>query len=206
MKRAYFSTRELVFAALTVVAMQIWTIPAIALTLPSEMSLGVMGLSNMAVAPVCSLLMAIALVRLRKPGSVLLITGLYGAAAMMGPGLYITLFILMGGVFSEVVCTLAFRGYYRSAAVVAGPTLYHVGMFPATLFLRAVGLLNNPLGTAAPWAYAVALAGITIAALAGSLLGLKVAQELVRAGKLRSDAPDPGLAASTVASAAKEVS
>lgn len=205
MKRAYFSTRELVFAALTVVAMQIWTIPAIALTLPSELSLGVMGLSNMAVAPVCSFLMAIALVRLRKPGSVLLITGLYAAAAAMGPGIYISLFILMGGVFSEVVCTLAFRGYYRPAAVVAGPTLYHVGMFPSTLFLRAVGLLNNPLGKPAPWAYAVAVVGIAIAALIGSLLGLKVAQELVRAGKLRSDAPVPG-AASTMPSAAGEVS
>ncbi len=204
MKRAYFSTRELVFAALTVVAMQIWTIPAIALTLPSELTLGVMGLSNMAVAPVCSFLMAIALVRLRKPGSVLLITGLYAAAAAMGPGVYISLFILMGGVFAEVVCTLVFRGYHRWEAVVAGPTLYHVGMFPSTLVLRSVGLLNDPLGVTAPWAYAVAVLGITIAALVGSLLGLKVAQELVRAGKLRSDAPNPG-AAPAIPTAAGDV-
>jgi hypothetical protein len=179
-KTSYFSTRELVFAAMTVVAMQIWTIPAIALTLPAELSLGAVGLSSMAVAPVCSALLAIALVRLRRRGSLLLVTGLYAAIAAMGPGVYVALFVLIGGLVAEAVNLAIFGGYRTRAAVLAGPTLYHLAMFPATLVLRAVGLLNNPLGQIAPWLYAASFASVGILAFLGGLAKLRVEEPSIR--------------------------
>jgi hypothetical protein len=187
--KAYFSVRELVFAALTVVGMQVWTIPAIAVSLPWEISVGLLGLSNMAVAPVCSFLLAVALVRIRKPGAVLLVTGLYALAALLGPGIYVATFIFMGGLFAEIVCSVLFRGYRTGPAQVAGPVLYHLGMFPAVLLLRYVGVLQNPYPNAEVWAYPIALLGIATLSALGAVLGVKVARELVRAGKLRTDDP-----------------
>jgi hypothetical protein len=204
--KGYFSVRELVFAAITVVGMQVWTIPAIAVSLPWELSSGVLGLSNMAVAPVCSFLLAVALVRIRKPGAVLLITGIYALAAMMGPGVYVACFILMGGLISELVCSAVFRGYRTAAAQVAGPVLYHLGMFPSVIFLRSIGVLssNTPLGAYPWWAYLVAAVGITVASAAGAVLGVRVARELVKAGKLRADDPKPAEPAPAVTPIAEE--
>lgn len=179
MKTAYFSTRDYVFAAATACAFLLVSSVIIPFTLP----LRIPGLANAAVAPFSSFFLVIALLRIGKPGALLLITGLYALLCLaISPVIFG--FVLTGGLTAELVCTAVFRGYRRVAAAVVGAVVYAMAMFPAALyfsFLLTPARFHRP----ALWVGAAAETAIGLAALAGGLAGARVARELSRAGKLR---------------------
>jgi len=176
---SYWSTREYVFAAMTAAALLVTASIVIPFTLP----LRIPGLTNAVNGLFGSFFVTIGLIRLRRPGSLLLITGIYSLICLaISPVIFG--FVLTGGLIGEIVCFLIFRGYSGRIAPVCGAVLYEMGMFPAAMALSFF-FMPERYGAVAPWIFVAAEAAIFTTALCGSLLGLKVAGELARAGKLQ---------------------
>ena len=130
-----------------------------------------------------SFFVVIGLARLRKPGSLILITGIYSLICLIiSPVIFG--FVITGGLFGEIVCSVVFRGYKGRIAPVAGAVLYEMGMFPAAMTISFFFLPERYSGLAW-WVCLVAEAAILATSLIGSLVGLKVVKELARAGKLK---------------------
>jgi len=179
MNSSYFSTREYVFAAMIACAQLVVASIIIPLTLP----LRIPGLANTANAPFLSFLLVLGLMRLRKPGSLLLIGSIH-ALIDLAISPIIFFFVLSSAIFAEAVCTVLFRGYRSAQAQVAGAMLHQVAMFPAAM-LFSFFLTPERFVKPVAWVWCVAIAVIALASLAGSLGGLKVGKELGRAGKLQ---------------------
>lgn len=176
---SYWSTREYVFAAMTAAALLVTASIVIPFTLP----LRIPGLANAVNGLFGSFFVTIGLIRLRRPGSLLLITGIYSLICLaISPVIFG--FVLTGGLIGEIVCTLVFRGYDGRVAPVCGAVLYEMGMFPAAMALSFF-FMPERYGAVAPWIFGVAELAIMTTSLAGALLGLKVAKELAQAGKLQ---------------------
>lgn len=183
MGQPYFTTREYVFAAMMAAAHLVTSSIVIPLTLP----LRIPGLPGAANAPLACFILALGLVRLRKPGSLLLINGLYAAVcALISP--VITTFVLLSAVVAELVCTVVFRGYRSRLAVFVGCVVQQMVMFPASLvgllLFGASADLARALQSYLWWVVILAEAAIFVTASVGTLAGLKVAKELAAAGKL----------------------
>jgi len=178
MKPLYFTTREYVFAALLAGALLATSSIIIPLTLP----LRIPGLANAVNAPFASFFLVIGLARLRKPGSLLLVLGLYALVCLLIHPVIFS-FIMTGAIFAEFVCWLIFRGFRTPKAQVTGVILYELASFPAAM-LFSLWLMPARALKPALWVFIVAEAAIFITALLGALAGLKVARELARAGKL----------------------
>ena len=179
MKSTYWTTHEYVFAAMTSVALLVVASIVIPFTLP----LRIPGLTNAVNGLFGSFFLVIGLIRLRKPGALLLITGVYSLICLsVSP--VISGFVLTGGVFGELICTLVFRGYRGKLSPVCGAVLYEMGMFPAAMALSFF-FLPERYKEIAPWLFGVAELAIIITSTTGALVGLKVAKELSRAGKLQ---------------------
>ena len=169
MKASYWTTREYVFAAMTSAALLVVASVVIPFTLP----LRIPGLANAVNGLFGSFFLVIGLIRLRKPGSLLLITGVYSLVCLsVSP--VVAGFILTGGVFGEVICTLVFRGYPGKLAPVCGAILYEMGMFPAAMALSFF-FLPERYKDIAPWIFVVAELAIFITCTIGALAGIKVA-------------------------------
>jgi energy-coupling factor transport system substrate-specific component len=178
-KKPYWDTRDFVFAAMVSAGLLVVASVIIPLTLP----LRIPGLTNAVNGLFGSFLIVIGLARLRKPGSLILITGVYALICLMISPIIFG-FILFGGLVGEIICTLVFKGYRGKAAPVAGAVLYEMGMFPAAMALSFF-FLPERYSNIAWWVFIVAEIAIFTTSLIGGLLGLKVAKELAKAGKLR---------------------
>lgn len=179
MTPTYWTTREYVFAAMTSVALLVVASIVIPFTLP----LHIPGLANAVNGLFSSFFLVIGLIRLRKAGSLLLITGIYSLICLsVSPVVFG--FVLTGGVFGELICSLVFRGYRGKLAPVCGAVLYEMGMFPAAMVLSFF-FLPERYKDIAPWIFVVAELAILTTSSIGALAGLKVAKELSRAGKLQ---------------------
>ncbi len=182
MTTSTWTTREYVFAAMTAAALLLVASILIPFTLP----LRIPGLANAVNGLFGSFFLVIGLIRLRRPGSLILITGIY-ALVCLAISPVISGFVMAGGILGELVCSSLFKGYRGTLAPVCGAVLYQMGMFPAAMLLSFF-FLPERYGEIALWVFIVAEAAIFATALTGSLLGLKVARELARAGRLRLEA------------------
>lgn len=179
MKKTLWTTREYVFAAMISAALLVVASIVIPFTLP----LRIPGLANAVNGLFGSFFLVIGLIRLKKPGSLLLITGIYSLICLSVSPLVFA-FVLIGGIFGETVCTTLFRGYHGKLAPVCGAVLYEMGMFPAAMVLSFF-FLPERYQELAPWIFIVAEIAIFTTSLIGALIGLKVARELSRAGRLQ---------------------
>jgi len=180
MKTAYWTTREYVFASMTALALFVVASVIMPMTLP----LRIPGLTNSINAFFASIFIVIGLARLQKPGSLLLITGIYSLICLVAASPVVFGFVLLGGAFSEGLCSLIFRGYRGTRAPVVAAVIYEMAMFPFAMALSFF-FLPERYGKIAPWIFVGAEAAIFLTALAGGLIGLKMTKELARAGKLQ---------------------
>lgn len=179
MKSPYWTTREYVFAGMIALALLLVASVVIPMTLP----LRIPGLSNTINGFFASIFVVIGLTRLQKRGSLLLITGIYSLICLVAASPVVFGFVLGGGLVSELICSLLFGGYRGRLAPVAGAVLYEMSMFPFAMILSFF-FLPERYGKVAPWVFLAAETAIFATSLAGSLIGLKIAKELARAGKL----------------------
>jgi len=150
MKTLYFSTREYVLAALLAGALLAVSSIIIPLTLP----LRIPGLANAVNAPVASFFLVIGLARLRKPGSLLLILGIYGLICLMIHPVIFS-FIMTGAIVAEIVTWLFFRGFGTPKAQVTGAVVYEMASFPAAMLFSLLFMPARALKPAL-WVFLVA--------------------------------------------------
>ena len=178
MKQAYWSTREYVFAAMTVVVLLVISSIVIPFTLP----LRIPGLANAAVSLFSSCFIVVALLRLRRPGSMLLIMGIYALICLMISPV-ITGFVLTGAIVAESFCTLVFKGYTNKAAPVAAAVIYNMTSFVAAMFI-SFRFTPERYHAIVWWVWIGAETAIFTTSLLSSLVGLRIAKELSASGRL----------------------
>lgn len=177
-KKAYWTTREYVFAALTVVVLFVVSSIIIPFTLP----LRIPGLANVVVALFSNCFIVIALLRLKRPGSLLLVKGIYASICLLISPV-ITGFVMSGAIVGEAVGSLVFKGYRKTVSAVVAAVIYQLIAFPAAMFI-SFKYTPERYHTMVWWVWIVAEASILVASLVSALVGVRIARELARAGKL----------------------
>ncbi|MGQ9671444.1 MAG: hypothetical protein ACUVWY_14985, partial [Desulfosoma sp.] len=105
MTSTYWTTREYVFASMISVALFVVASIVIPFTLP----LRIPGLANAVNGLFGSFFLVIGLIRLRKPGSLLLITGIHSLICLsVSPVVFG--FVMTRGVFCVMIFRVVFRG------------------------------------------------------------------------------------------------
>lgn len=177
----YFKTRDFVFAALIAAGMFVVS----GITIPMTLHVPIPGLANVVFAPFCAFLLVLGLARLRKPGALFLIALINGLVSLpISPVIFS--FVVAGGLFADGVSSLIFRGYRTRAAQITGAVLFQLGIFPAAKFFSHFYMPEKYQAIAAH-IMLLAEGAILIVGLAGAWGGVKVVQELARAGKMPAE-------------------
>ncbi|MDR2106704.1 MAG: MptD family putative ECF transporter S component [Coriobacteriales bacterium] len=176
-----FKVNEVVFLAVLSVVLTL----AGMLTMPIVMAVPVFGLRNAAAAILYGLFLSIGLLKVRKPGALVLLALFNGAVLLfMTPIMFFN--NLFASLLSEVAVLAVFRSYTGDRSVVAAAALFAPLTLPLSLVFTMLfnGLsfeqvIENPLLT-------VGLCALTmVLSLLGALLGHKIGSELKKAGVLK---------------------
>jgi energy-coupling factor transport system substrate-specific component len=175
-----FTVKDVVFMALIAVAMNV----ASFLTVPLVVALPVPGIRNVVVAPFFGLLLAIALLKIKKVGTATIVSFFTGALLVfISPS--ILLFELASGIVADAMGLLWKGAYSKPVPVVVICAVYMlVNVWFGIIFgaLLAVGdfslgwFVEQPLIVAAASAVSLLLGG------AGALVGARVSGEFKKAG------------------------
>jgi energy-coupling factor transport system substrate-specific component len=175
-----FTVRDIVFLAILAATLTIVG----ALTMPLAMTVSLFGVRNAAAAAFYGLFGAIGLMKVRKPGALVLI-GIFNGVIllMMAPVMFFN--NLFGSLLAEIIALLIFRGYQRDVAA-----SFAAGLFiPLTLPLSLLfGMLLNGQTLAQlitePRVSLFICAAAVLLSFLGSFIGWKISSELRKAGKL----------------------
>jgi energy-coupling factor transport system substrate-specific component len=176
-----FKVKDVVFLAVLSVVLTL----AGMLTMPIVMALPVFGLRNAAAAILYGLFLSIGLLKVRKPGAVVLLAVFNGVVLlMMTPIMFLN--NLFASLLAEGVALVVYRSYGTDRSVVVAASLFAPLTLPLslvfTMLFHAQTLseaVQNPLLTLGLCAATVLLS------ILGALGGLKIGRELKRAGVLR---------------------
>ena len=140
----------------------------------------------MAAAPIYALFCAVGLMKVRKPGA-LTIIGLFSGAPLVffSPVMFFNNFV--AAIIAELLMLLFFRGYNKKGSV----------LFTAPLSLPISVLFSIWLNgqsyeqlLARPTASIFTSLGTVALGFIGAAIGMKIAAELQKAGKLKPDGED----------------
>ena len=165
-----FQVKDFVFLAILSAAMTLCG----GITMPLVMHTTLFGLRNMAAAPIYALFCAIGMMKVRKPGA-LTIIGLFSGAPLVffSPVMFFNNFV--AAIIAELLMLLFFRGYKNKGSVLF--SIWLNGQSYEQLLARPTASIFTSLGT-------VALGFI------GAAIGMKIAAELQKAGKLKPNGED----------------
>jgi energy-coupling factor transport system substrate-specific component len=175
-----FTVRDIVFLAVLAAALTIVG----ALTMPLAMTITLFGVRNAAAAAFYGMFCAIGLMKVRKPGALILV-GIFNGAVllMMSPVMFFN--NVFASLLAEGIALLIFRSYQQDKAVITAAGL----LIPLTLPLSLLfGMLLNgqtlaELVTDPYVSLFICMLAVTLS-LMGSFLGWKIGTELKKAGKL----------------------
>lgn len=161
------------------------------------MSSRLFGIQTLVTCLFYTLFCAIGLKRVAKPGALTLF-GLFTGFPLlfMAPVMFFDNFL--AALLAEAVVLLVFRGYRKHAAVVTAGALWMALTVPLSLPFslwvnswsqKGASSFANFQSTPV-WQSALVFCGVVVLSVCGALLGVKIAKELQKAGKLRGDAED----------------
>lgn len=175
-----FKVKDVVFIAILSAAITI----AGLVTMPLVMSVTLFGVRNMASAFLYTVLISIGLLKVRKIGTLSLVGLLHGSVLlMMAPVMFWTMFL--AGVFTEMVVAIFYRNYESDRAIRFASILFIPMTIPLTLLTSSIihgvpvsSIVEKPL-------ISLLLVVITIIlSVLGTNVGLKIGNELRKAGKI----------------------
>ena len=133
-----------------------------------------------------ALFAVIAIRKVQKPGA-LTIFGLFTGFPLlfMAPVMFFNNFI--GALLAEIVALLIFRSYEKNQAVIAGASLFMILTVPLSLpfSIWLNGSSYQHFISGQVWQTALVCIGVVVLSVLGACIGLKVAAEMQKAGKLR---------------------
>lgn len=155
------------------------------ITMPLVMHTTVFGLRNMAAAPIYSIFVAIGLMKVRKPGA-LTIIGLFSGAPLIFFSTVMFFNNFVSAIIAELIMLLIFRGYQKKVSVFVTTGIYMPFSLPiSVLFSLWLNGQSYAQLTANPKISVLTSIGTIILAFFGAAIGMKIAAELQKAGKLK---------------------
>ena len=176
-----FQVKDFVFLAVLSAAMTLCG----GITMPLVMHTTVFGLRNMAAAPIYSIFVAIGLMKVRKPGA-LTIIGLFSGAPLIFFSTVMFFNNFVSAIIAELIMLLIFRGYQKKVSVFVTTGIYMPFSLPiSVLFSLWLNGQSYAQLTANPKISVLTSIGTIILAFLGAAIGMKIAAELHKAGKLK---------------------
>ena len=176
-----FQVKDFVFLAVLSAAMTLCG----GITMPLVMHTTVFGLRNMAAAPIYSIFVAIGLMKVRKPGA-LTIIGLFSGAPLIFFSTVMFFNNFVSAIIAELIMLLIFRGYQKKVSVFVTTGIYMPFSLPiSVLFSLWLNGQSYDQLTANPKISVLTSIGTIILAFLGAEIGMKIAAELQKAGKLK---------------------
>ena len=176
-----FQVKDFVFLAVLSAAMTLCG----GITMPLVMHTTVFGLRNMAAAPIYSIFVAIGLMKVRKPGA-LTIIGLFSGAPLIFFSTVMFFNNFVSAIIAELIMLLIFRGYQKKVSVFVTTGIYMPFSLPiSVLFSLWLNGQSYAQHTANPKISVLTSIGTIILAFLGAAIGMKIAAELQKAGKLK---------------------
>lgn len=176
-----FQVKDFVFLAVLSAAMTLCG----GITMPLVMHTTVFGLRNMAAAPIYSIFVAIGLMKVRKPGA-LTIIGLFSGAPLIFFSTVMFFNNFVSAIIAELIMLLIFRGYQKKVSVFVTTGIYMPFSLPiSVLFSLWLNGQSYAQLTANPKISVLTSIGTIILAFLGAAIGMKIAAELQKAGKLK---------------------
>lgn len=176
-----FQVKDFVFLAVLSAAMTLCG----GITMPLVMHTTVFGLRNMAAAPIYSIFVAIGLMKVRKPGA-LTIIGLFSGAPLIFFSTVMFFNNFVSAIIAELIMLLIFRGYQKKASVFVTTGIYMPFSLPiSVLFSLWLNGQSYDQLTANPKISVLTSIGTIALAFLGAAIGMKIAAELQKAGKLK---------------------
>ncbi len=176
-----FQVKDFVFLAVLSAAMTLCG----GITMPLVMHTTVFGLRNMAAAPIYSIFVAIGLMKVRKPGA-LTIIGLFSGAPLIFFSTVMFFNNFVSAIIAELIMLLIFRGYQKKVSVFITTGIYMPLSLPiSVLFSLWLNGQSYAQLTANPKISVLTSIGTIALAFLGAAIGMKIAAELQKAGKLK---------------------
>ena len=176
-----FQVKDFVFLAVLSAAMTLCG----GITMPLVMHTTVFGLRNMAAAPIYSIFVAIGLMKVRKPGA-LTIIGLFSGAPLIFFSTVMFFNNFVSAIIAELIMLLIFRGYQKKVSVFVTTGIYMPFSLPiSVLFSLWLNGQSYAQLTANTKISVLTSIGTIILAFLGAAIGMKIAAELQKAGKLK---------------------
>jgi len=176
-----FQVKDYVFLAVLSAAMTLCG----GITMPLVMHTTVFGLRNMAAAPIYSVFVAIGLMKVRKPGA-LTIIGLFSGAPLVFFSTVMFFNNFVSAIIAELIMLLIFKGYSKKSAVFVTTGIYMPLSLPiSVLFSLWLNGQSYEQLIAKPAVSVLTSLGTIALAFLGSAIGIKIANELQKAGKLK---------------------
>lgn len=176
-----FQVKDFVFLAVLSAAMTLCG----GITMPLVMHTTVFGLRNMVAAPIYSIFVAIGLMKVRKPGA-LTIIGLFSGAPLIFFSTVMFFNNFVSAIIAELIMLLIFRGYQKKVSVFVTTGLYMPFSLPiSVLFSLWLNGQSYAQLTANPKISVLTSIGTIALAFLGAAIGMKIAAELQKAGKLK---------------------
>ena len=176
-----FQVKDFVFLAVLSAAMTLCG----GITMPLVMHTTVFVLRNMAAAPIYSIFVAIGLMKVRKPGA-LTIIGLFSGAPLIFFSTVMFFNNFVSAIIAELIMLLIFRGYQKKVSVFVTTGIYMPFSLPiSVLFSLWLNGQSYAQLTANPKISVLTSIGTIILAFLGAAIGMKIAAELQKAGKLK---------------------
>lgn len=176
-----FQVKDFVFLAVLSAAMTLCG----GITMPLVMHTTVFGLRNMAATPIYSIFVAIGLMKVRKPGA-LTIIGLFSGAPLIFFSTVMFFNNFVSAIIAELIMLLIFRGYQKKVSVFVTTGIYMPFSLPiSVLFSLWLNGQSYDQLTANPKISVLTSIGTIALAFLGAAIGMKIAAELQKAGKLK---------------------
>lgn len=176
-----FQVKDFVFLAVLSAAMTLCG----GITMPLVMHTTVFGLRNMAAAPIYSIFVTIGLMKVRKPGA-LTIIGLFSGAPLIFFSTVMFFNNFVSAIIAELIMLLIFRGYQKKVSVFVTTGIYMPFSLPiSVLFSLWLNGQSYDQLTANPKISVLTSIGTIALAFLGAAIGMKIAAELQKAGKLK---------------------
>ena len=176
-----FQVKDFVFLAVLSAAMTLCG----GITMPLVMHTTVFGLRNMAAAPIYSIFVAIGLMKVRKPGA-LTIIGLFSGAPLIFFSTVMFFNNFVSAIIAELIMLLIFKGYQKKVSVFVTTGIYMPFSLPiSVLFSLWLNGQSYDQLTANPKISVLTSIGTIALVFLGAAIGMKIAAELQKAGKLK---------------------
>lgn len=177
--------RDLIFLAIMAAAITL----AGFVFVPLVLAVPIPGIRSIPPAPFYGFLLALGLMKTRRPGSILIMVTLNGVVLLIMS--YLMFFNnLIAGILTELIVLLLFRSYKKDWVVCVAAGLYMPLTIPANI-LTALWVGGEYLAKffLKPWLLGAIIAGTAALSFAGAFAGLRLGKELVKAGRLKPSAP-----------------